>query len=89
MWCSYAPAPRKLSGRPSRSRALLHQAADFHLGQRFGNAGERLDAQRRGDLVEQRIDARRADGGQHLANVGFGVRDERHVSAPPSSTTFS
>ena len=70
-------------------RARLHQPADLHLGQRFGNAGERLDAQRGGNLFEQRIDARRADGGEHLANVGFGVRNERHVSAPASSTTFS
>ena len=44
--------------------------------------GQRLDAQRRRNLVEQRIDARRADRREHLANVVFGVRNERHVSAP-------
>ena len=65
---------------------LAHQPADLHLAQCGGDAFEALDAQLRRNLVEQRLDRGRADRREHLADVGLGVRYERH-GQPPSAAS--
>ena len=69
------------------ARPLAHEAADLHLVERLGHAGERFDAQLLRDLVEQILDAADADGLEHRRDVGLRVRNERHQ--PPSAFSTS
>ena len=57
---------------------LVHQARHLHLVHALGNLGEFAVAQRGGDFVEQRVQARHADAGKHGGDVGFGMGNERH-----------
>ena len=69
------------------ARALLHEPSDLHLVHGLGYAGERLDAQRRRDLIKQLLDARNADGGEHRRDIGRGMGNERHQS-PSACNNF-
>ncbi len=58
--------------------AFLHQARDLHLAQARRHLLQLIDVQRRRDLVEQIIELGDADDFEHLADVGFGMRNEGH-----------
>jgi len=68
----------EIQRRAIHRRARLHQPRDFHFRQAARHAFERRDLQRRGDFIEQVVDALHADGGQHRLHVGFGMGDEGH-----------
>ena len=59
--------------------ARRHQARDVHLAQAFRHLREFAGAQAFGDFFEQLVDARYADGGKHRFDVGFGMRNKRHM----------
>ncbi len=59
-------------------RALGHEPPDLEFGEAGWHARERLRAQFLRNLVEERLDRWGADRREHLADVVFGVRNERH-----------
>ena len=70
-------------------RARAGEPGDIHLGQRLGHAGQRIDAKRLRDLVEQVVDAAGADAVEHRADVLGRVRDVGHSSQPPAAAAAS
>ena len=63
-------------------RAFAQHPVGFHLAQARRHSVQRLDLQRGGNLVEQILDAVRADRSEHGGNVGVGVRNEGHGVLP-------
>ena len=64
--------------------ALAEATQDFHLGQPVPDGGELAGAEGGRYLVEQRLDVRDADGGEHLRHVRVGMGYERHPSSTPN-----
>lgn len=58
--------------------AFRHQSGDFHFGSAFRHFGQLACFQFGRNFIEQGIDVRRADGGEHFSDVLFGVGNEWH-----------
>src|SRR5262245_14525223 len=58
--------------------ALAHQSEHLHLGEARRDTVQLDILQRRRYLIEQLLERGRANRLQHEADIGFGVRDERH-----------
>ena len=58
--------------------ARRHQARDLHLAHAFRHLRKPSGTQPLGDFLEQLVDARHADGGEHRFYISFGVWNKRH-----------
>ncbi len=66
--------------------ALAHEAADFHLIQRWRQSVERADPQRLRNFFEELLDTRHSDRREHALDVSGRVWNESHY--PPSARNF-
>jgi hypothetical protein len=71
---------------PIKRRALVHDAGDVHLGHARRHAVQTPVSQRLRDFVEEIVDLLRADRGEHLRDVGLGMRNEWHEGALAQSS---